>query len=59
MGDASRMAMKQLLQIVHRQAVVMGFGDSFFVLSCFYLSLSVMVFLLNKPKNAASAGGGH
>lgn len=49
MGDASLMAMKQLSQIVHRQAVVMGFGDAFFILTFFYLTLSVLVFFVNKP----------
>jgi MFS transporter, DHA2 family, multidrug resistance protein len=58
MGDAPLMALKQLNQIVHRQATVMGFGDSFFLLSLFYIGLSFMVLLLNKPKNAAG-GGGH
>ncbi|QUS38961.1 DHA2 family efflux MFS transporter permease subunit [Tardiphaga alba] len=59
MGDASRMALKQLSQITHRQAVVMGFGDAFFLLSCFYIGLSVMVLLLSKPNNPAAGGGGH
>jgi DHA2 family multidrug resistance protein len=59
MGDAPLMALKQLNQIVHRQATVMGFGDSFFLLTCFYVGLSFMVLLLNKPKNAATGGGGH
>jgi MFS transporter, DHA2 family, multidrug resistance protein len=59
MGDASRMALKQLSQITHRQAQVMGFGDAFFLLSCFYICLSVMVLLLNKPSNPAAGGGGH
>ena len=49
MGDASLMALKQLSQIVHRQAVVMGFGDAFFILTFFYLVLSVLVFFVNKP----------
>jgi DHA2 family multidrug resistance protein len=59
MGDASMMALKQFNQIVHRQAVVMGFGDAFFLLSCFYVGLSAMVLLLSKPSNPASGGGGH
>jgi MFS transporter, DHA2 family, multidrug resistance protein len=54
MGDAALMAMKQLSQIVHRQAVVMGYGDAFFMLTLFYLSLSVMVMLLKKPASASS-----
>jgi MFS transporter, DHA2 family, multidrug resistance protein len=49
MGDAALMAMKQLSQIVHRQAVVMGYGDAFFMLTLFYLGLSLMVILLKKP----------
>jgi len=49
MGDAALMAMKQLSQIVHRQAVVMGYGDAFFMLTMFYFGLSLMVMLLKKP----------
>src|ERR1700704_6412856 len=49
MGDAALMAMKQLSQIVHRQAVVMGYGDAFFMLTIFYFSLCLVVMLLKKP----------
>jgi DHA2 family multidrug resistance protein len=48
-GDAALMAMKQLSQIVHRQAVVMGYGDAFFMLTLFYLGLSLVVILLKRP----------
>jgi len=58
MGDAALMAMKQLSQIVHRQAVVMGYGDAFFMLTLFYVGLSFMVMLLKKPNAAAMGGGG-
>ena len=58
MGDAALMAMKQLSQIVHRQAVVMGYGDAFFMLTLFYIGLSFMVMLLKKPSAAAMGGGG-
>ena len=34
MGDAAMMAMKQLSQIVHRQASVMSYGDVFFISPC-------------------------
>ena len=50
------MALKQLSQIVHRQAVVMGFGDAFFLLTVFYFGLTVMVLLLKRPP-ALAAGG--
>src|SRR4051794_40114068 len=59
MGDASVMAMKQLTQLVHRQAVVMGFGDSFFLLTVFYFALATMVVFLAKPANPMGAPGGH
>jgi len=58
MGDASLMAMKQLSQIVHRQAVVMGYGDAFLMLTIFYVGLSLLVMLLKKPA-LLSSGGGH
>ncbi|MFL6816504.1 MAG: DHA2 family efflux MFS transporter permease subunit [Bradyrhizobium sp.] len=54
MGDAALMAMKQLSQIVHRQAVVMGYGDAFFMLTLFYFGLSVLVLLLKKPVSAST-----
>jgi MFS transporter, DHA2 family, multidrug resistance protein len=54
MGDAALMAMKQLSQIVHRQAVVMGYGDAFFMLTLFYFGLSLLVVLLNKPASMSS-----
>jgi DHA2 family multidrug resistance protein len=59
MGDAALMAMKQLSQIVHRQAVVMSYGDAFFMLALFYLGLSLMVMLLNKPNSATGPGEAH
>jgi DHA2 family multidrug resistance protein len=58
MGDATLMAMKQLSQIVHRQAVVMGYGDAFFMLTLFYIGLSFLVLLMSKPV-AIHAGPGH
>jgi len=59
MGDAALMAMKQLSQIVHRQAVVMGYGDAFFMLTLFYVGLSLLVLLLNKPTAMTGGSGGH
>src|SRR5436190_4343535 len=56
MGDAAMMAMKQLSQIVHRQAAVMGYGDAFFMLTIFYVALSVLAMLLHKPSPMAAGG---
>ena len=49
LGDATLMALKQLSQIVHRQAVVMSYGDTFFMLTLFYCALSLLVVFVNKP----------
>ena len=59
MGDAGLMAMKQLSQIVHRQAVVMGYGDAFLMLTLFYFGLSLLVLLLKKPAALPAGGPGH
>jgi DHA2 family multidrug resistance protein len=48
-----------LSQIVHRQAVVMGYGDAFFMLTVFYFGLSLMVLLLNKPAAMSSSAPAH
>ncbi|MTV15645.1 MULTISPECIES: DHA2 family efflux MFS transporter permease subunit [Bradyrhizobium] len=57
MGDSAVMAMKQLSQIVHRQAAVMGYGDAFFMLSLFYVALSLLVLFVNKPPSMTASGG--
>jgi MFS transporter, DHA2 family, multidrug resistance protein len=54
MEDAALVALKQLSQIVHRQAVVMSYGDAFFMLALFYVGLSLFVMLLKKPANVAT-----
>jgi DHA2 family multidrug resistance protein len=59
MGDSALMAMKQLSQIVHRQAVVMGFGDVFFMMTVFYFGLSLLVMVLNKPSAMVAGGDSH
>src|ERR1700758_2392152 len=59
MGDAALMAMKQLSQIVHRQALVMSFGDVFFMISVFYLALVLMVLWLDKPNLGPVADDAH
>ncbi len=59
MGDASRMALKQLSQIVHRQAVVMSFGDTFYVLTVFYVALTLLVLFVDRPVIQPPAGDSH
>jgi DHA2 family multidrug resistance protein len=59
MGDSALMALKELSMIVHRQAVVMGYGDAFYLLTLFYLGLSLMVMFLNKPAAIMAGGDAH
>jgi DHA2 family multidrug resistance protein len=59
MGDAALMALKQLSQIVHRQAAVMSFGDTFFMLALFFAGLSILILFLNKPASMAAGGDAH
>jgi MFS transporter, DHA2 family, multidrug resistance protein len=59
LGDASGMALKQLTQIVHRQAAVMAFADIFWVLTVFYIGLLAMILLVDKPASRGAAAGGH
>ncbi|MGY6250291.1 DHA2 family efflux MFS transporter permease subunit [Bosea thiooxidans] len=60
-GDAAEtMAMAVLNQRVHKQALVMAFGDVFLGLTFIFACLVVMSLFLSKPKPAgAGAGGGH
>ena len=57
MGDAAPMAMKQLPRIVHRQAVVMGYGDAFFLLTLFYFSLTGRMPCLSQMGRSLSLNG--
>jgi DHA2 family multidrug resistance protein len=59
MGDAPMMAMKQLSQILHRQAAVMSYGDVFFLITVFFLALTVLVLLLDKPNIEQVGGDAH
>ena len=59
MGDASLMALKQLSQIVHRQAVVMSFADAFLMMTLIYLGLSTLVVLFAKPANPLAVQADH
>jgi DHA2 family multidrug resistance protein len=59
LGNAADMALSQLTQIVHRQAVVMAFGDVFWMLTFFYLALMAMIVLVRKPASTGGAAGAH
>jgi DHA2 family multidrug resistance protein len=59
MGDSALMALKELSQIVHRQAQVMSYGDTFFLLALFYAALTVLVILVKKPTSVGAGGDAH
>jgi DHA2 family multidrug resistance protein len=56
-ADAQLRAMKQLTMIVHRQALVMSFGDVFWVLTVSYVFLSCLVFFVHKIDIMQQPGG--
>jgi MFS transporter, DHA2 family, multidrug resistance protein len=49
-SEAQLMALKELSMIVHRQALVMAFGDIFTVMTISYICLSGLVFFVRKVK---------
>jgi len=57
--DAQAMAIKQMTQVVHRQASVMAFADVFMILTGLFVLLAVLAVLVKKPAAPAGAGGGH
>jgi DHA2 family multidrug resistance protein len=51
-SDAQAMALKQLMQIVHRQGVVMAFADVFFLLTLLFVALAALAIVVNRPAAA-------
>jgi len=58
-GDAQLMALKVLWQRVHQQAAVMGYADAFYLLTIFYIGLSVLVIVVKRPQPGAGAAEAH
>ena len=60
-SDAGAMALKQLMLLTHREAVVMAFSDVFLALTALSVFLVVLVPLMKKPPSAPSGAdaGGH
>ncbi len=59
-SDAHNMALQQLTNLVHREAVVMAFADVFLFLTVLSFGLSVLAVFIKKPAPmGAAAGGGH
>ncbi len=51
-------SLKAVSGIVTREAFVMSFADTFFLLSCLFVLLLAALFFVDRPK-AAAGGGGH
>jgi DHA2 family multidrug resistance protein len=58
-SDAPAMALKQLMQITHRQGVVMAFSDVFLLLTLLFAGLAAMALLVRRPAPAAAAANAH
>jgi DHA2 family multidrug resistance protein len=51
-SDPQAMALKQLMQIVHRQGVVMAFADVFFLLTLLFVALAGLAIVVKRPAAA-------
>jgi len=59
-GDAAeQMALALINQRVHKQALVMAFGDVFLALTAIFASLVLLALFMRKPPAAAAPGAGH
>jgi len=58
-SDASAAALKQMAAIVRQQALVMAFGDVFYLLTFLFCALVIASPLMRRPKPGAGGGGGH
>ena len=54
-SDAQAMALKQLMQITHRQGVVMAFPDVFLLLTFLFGGLAIAALLVRQPSPGAAA----
>jgi DHA2 family multidrug resistance protein len=58
-SDANSMALKQLMLIVHRQAVVMAFADVFLILSVLFVALAAVSIVMKRPAARPGSAGAH
>jgi DHA2 family multidrug resistance protein len=59
-SDAADMALKQLMQLVHQQGLVMAFADVLLLMTVAYVALAALALLLHKPgATGSAAGAGH
>jgi DHA2 family multidrug resistance protein len=56
-ADAQAMAIKKLMQLAHRQGVVMAFSDVFLMLTLLFAGLALAAIVVRKPGATAGAAG--
>ncbi|MEZ2128430.1 MULTISPECIES: DHA2 family efflux MFS transporter permease subunit [unclassified Sinorhizobium] len=59
--DGSMAAVKQLVNMAERQAIILSFSDIFLMLTVLFLAMILGVLMISKPKPppASAGGGGH
>ncbi|KAA0701081.1 MFS transporter [Neorhizobium sp. P12A] len=60
--DASQSALKQMVNIVEQQAMIMSFGDVFMLLTVLFIAMIFGTMVISKPRPpqpGAAGGGGH
>ncbi|QRM53158.1 DHA2 family efflux MFS transporter permease subunit [Sinorhizobium sp. BG8] len=58
--DGATVAVKQMVGLVQKQAMILSFSDVFLMLTVLFLAMVLGVLMINKPSSAAGgAGGGH
>ncbi|HTQ84534.1 MAG TPA: DHA2 family efflux MFS transporter permease subunit [Pseudolabrys sp.] len=58
-SDAQLMALKAMMGLVRKQAMVMSFADVFLMLTVLFLALAAIGVIMKKPAAPAGGGGGH
>jgi MFS transporter, DHA2 family, multidrug resistance protein len=58
-SDAKLMALKEMMGMVRRQALVMSFADVFLMLTVLFLVLAAFGVIMKKPAPAGAGAGGH
>ncbi|TDR89039.1 DHA2 family efflux MFS transporter permease subunit [Enterovirga rhinocerotis] len=58
-SDAERAALKQMSQIVRREALVMAFGDVFLALTLLFAAMTVLLVLVKRPGAAGAPADAH
>jgi DHA2 family multidrug resistance protein len=58
-SQAHSMALKHLMLVVHRQALVMAFADVFLILSVLFVAVAAMAVVMKRPAARPGGAGAH